>query len=160
MSRSFNLPDLGEGIHEGEVLAVPVEVGQEVKEGDIILEVETDKAAVEIPSPFNGRVQEILVKAGDVVNVGDVMMTFSNGADLQTADGQTRAGKPAAARKAAALAAPAPPARQGGPVPASPATRRLARELAVDLHLVTPSGPDFGAERMGRRIVLFLRGEI
>ena len=51
MSSAFKLPDLGEGIHEGEVLAVPVAVGQEVKEGDLILEVETDKAAVEIPSP-------------------------------------------------------------------------------------------------------------
>ena len=83
MSKSFKLPDLGEGIHEGEVLAVPVEVGQEVKEGDIILEVETDKAAVEIPSPFNGRVQEILVKPGDIVKVGDVMMTFSNGEETR-----------------------------------------------------------------------------
>ena len=52
MARSFQLPDLGEGVHEGEVLAVHVKPGQEVKEGDIILEVETDKAAVEIPSPF------------------------------------------------------------------------------------------------------------
>ncbi|MBT8365804.1 MAG: biotin/lipoyl-binding protein, partial [Deltaproteobacteria bacterium] len=66
MSRSFKLPDLGEGIHEGEVLAVLVEVGQEVKEGDIILEIETDKAAVEIPSPFTGSIQEIFVKLGDV----------------------------------------------------------------------------------------------
>ena len=56
MSRAFKLPDLGEGVHEGEVLAVHVSVGQEVKEGDIILEVETDKAAVEIPSPFTGTV--------------------------------------------------------------------------------------------------------
>jgi pyruvate dehydrogenase E2 component (dihydrolipoamide acetyltransferase) len=141
MSRSFNLPDLGEGIHEGEVLAVPVEVGQEVKEGDIILEVETDKAAVEIPSPVNGRVQEIFVKPGDVVNVGDVMMTFSNGEDMQAVDAKERTEKPAAAPKAAAVVAPAPPARPGGPVPASPATRRLARELGVDLHSVTPSGP-------------------
>jgi pyruvate dehydrogenase E2 component (dihydrolipoamide acetyltransferase) len=54
-------------------------VGQEVKEGDIILEVETDKAAVEIPSPFSGTVTEIRVKPGDTVKVGDVMMTFSNG---------------------------------------------------------------------------------
>ncbi len=64
MSRSFKLPDLGEGIHEGEVLSVPVSVGQEVKEGDIILEVETDKAAVEIPSPYTGSVHEIFVKPG------------------------------------------------------------------------------------------------
>ena len=52
MSRTFKLPDLGEGIHEGEVIAVLVSVGDSVKEGDPILEIETDKAAVEIPSPF------------------------------------------------------------------------------------------------------------
>jgi len=141
MSRSFKLPDLGEGIHEGEVLAVPVEVGQEVKEGDIILEVETDKAAVEIPSPFNGRVREIFVKPGDVVNVGDVMMTFSNGQDVQAVDRKKPAAKPAAVPDAVSVAPQAPPARKDGPVPASPATRRLARELGVDLHSVTPTGP-------------------
>ena len=81
MARSFKLPDLGEGIHEGEVLAVLVVTGQEVNEGDIILEVETDKAAVEIPSPYTGTVNEIFVKPGDVVKVGDVMMTFSNGGE-------------------------------------------------------------------------------
>ena len=79
MTRSFKLPNLGEGIHEGEVLAVLVLAGQEVNEGDIILEVETDKAAVEIPSPYTGIVNEIFVKPGDVVKVGDVMMTFSDG---------------------------------------------------------------------------------
>ncbi|CAB1059565.1 Dihydrolipoamide acetyltransferase component of pyruvate dehydrogenase complex (EC [Olavius sp. associated proteobacterium Delta 1] len=141
MSRSFKLPDLGEGIHEGEVLAVPVEVGQEVKEGDIILEVETDKAAVEIPSPFNGRVQEIYVKPGDVVNVGDVMMTFSNGEDVQTVDEVKPAAKPAAAPEAVAAAAQVSATHKDGPVPASPATRRLARKLGVELHSVTPSGP-------------------
>jgi pyruvate dehydrogenase E2 component (dihydrolipoamide acetyltransferase) len=141
MSRSFKLPDLGEGIHEAEVLAVPVTVGQEVKEGDIILEVETDKAAVEIPSPYTGSVQEIFVKPGEIVNVGDVMMTFSGGDEAQTVDAQKQAEAPAP--PAEDVSAPAqPPAAAGtGPVPASPATRRLARELAVDLHLVTPTGP-------------------
>jgi pyruvate dehydrogenase E2 component (dihydrolipoamide acetyltransferase) len=141
MSRSFKLPDLGEGIHEGEVLSVPFTVGQEVKEGDIILEVETDKAAVEIPSPYTGSVQEIFVKPGEIVNVGDVMMTFSGGDEAQTVDAQKQAEAPAP--PAEDVSAPAqPPAAAGtGPVPASPATRRLARELAVDLHLVTPTGP-------------------
>jgi len=141
MSRSFKLPDLGEGIHEGEVLSVPVTVAQEVKEGDIILEVETDKAAVEIPSPYTGSVQEIFVKPGDVVNVGDVMMTFSGGDEAQTVEAikQTDGPAPPAAD---APAVPQPAAATGtGPVPASPATRRLARELEVDLHLVTPTGP-------------------
>ena len=141
MSQSFKLPDLGEGIHEGEVLAVPVSVGQEVKEGDIILEVETDKAAVEIPSPYTGRVEEILVKPGDVVNVGDVMMTFSGGTDAED-DKEKKHPKEPPPPAEALTAEPHPPARtQTGPVPASPATRRLARELGVDLHQVTPTGP-------------------
>jgi pyruvate dehydrogenase E2 component (dihydrolipoamide acetyltransferase) len=141
MSRSFILPDLGEGIHEGEVLAVPVEVGQVVKEGDIILEVETDKAAVEIPSPYSGSIQEIVVKPGDIVNVGDVMMTFSNGAEVQTVREQKPIEKPAAPADDAAAATRLSPAPKKGPVPASPATRRLARELGVDLHWVTATGP-------------------
>ena len=72
MSREFKLPDLGEGIHEGEVIAVLVSVGQDVLEGDPILEIETDKAAVEIPSPYSGSIENIHVRPGDVVNVGDV----------------------------------------------------------------------------------------
>jgi pyruvate dehydrogenase E2 component (dihydrolipoamide acetyltransferase) len=52
MAKAFKLPDLGEGIHEGEILSIRVSVGDQVKEGDIIMEVETDKAAVEIPSPY------------------------------------------------------------------------------------------------------------
>ena len=141
MSQSFKLPDLGEGIHEGEILAVPVSVGQEVKEGDIILEVETDKAAVEIPSPHTGRVEEIFVKPGDVVNVGDVMMTFSGG--KESGDGEEKKPGKEPAPQAEEPAGPSqPPARtKTGPVPASPATRRLARELGVELHDVTPTGP-------------------
>jgi pyruvate dehydrogenase E2 component (dihydrolipoamide acetyltransferase) len=141
MARSFKLPDLGEGIHEGEVLAVLVEVGQEVKEGDIILEIETDKAAVEIPSPYSGVIQEILVKTGDIVNVGDVMMTFSGG------EAATEVDKPKLSREpvspAGEVTAPPQPSTEPGrgPVPAAPATRRLAREMGVDLHLVVPSGP-------------------
>ncbi len=135
MARSFNLPDLGEGIHEGEVISVMVATGDEVKEGDPILEIETDKAAVEIPSPYTGRIEEILVKPGDVVKVGDVLMTFGDGIaakkepEKKTVEPTERPDMQAA------------PTRKSGPVPASPATRRLARELGVDLHQVTPSGP-------------------
>jgi pyruvate dehydrogenase E2 component (dihydrolipoamide acetyltransferase) len=141
MARPFKLPDLGEGVHEGEVLAVHVSTGQEVKEGDIILEVETDKAAVEIPSPFSGRVSEVLVKPGDTVKVGDVMMIFSNGEEAETIDAQKPQQLPAEAVETAKMAASAASAERKGPVPASPATRRLARELGVDLHQVTASGP-------------------
>lgn len=139
MSRSFRLPDLGEGIHEGEVLAVLVSVGDDIKEGDPILEVETDKAAVEIPSPFTGRVEEILVNPGDVVLVGDVMMNFSGAEEAEPAGAEKPAEAPPPPPPEAAPAAA--PARKEGPVPASPATRRLARELGVDLQMASPTGP-------------------
>jgi pyruvate dehydrogenase E2 component (dihydrolipoamide acetyltransferase) len=141
MSRSFKLPDLGEGIHEGEVLAVLVVAGQEVNEGDIILEVETDKAAVEIPSPHTGTVKEILVKPGDVVKVGDVMLTFSNSEEAAVEETADRAEEIAAEPTPVEATVGGVPPRKAGPVPASPATRRVARELGVDLRQVPPSGP-------------------
>lgn len=149
MTRSFKLPDLGEGIHEGEVIAVLVSVGDIVDEGDPILEVETDKASVEIPSPYSGKVNEILVKAGDVVKVGDVLMTFGDGEDQEKGAGirsQPAEKSPESAVKPGLdkderVAETEPHPRLKGPVPASPATRRLARELDVDLHAVSPTGP-------------------
>jgi pyruvate dehydrogenase E2 component (dihydrolipoamide acetyltransferase) len=136
MTQAFRLPDLGEGIHEGEILSIHAEVGRQVKEGDIILEIETDKAAVEIPSPFDGTVGEVRVKPGDMARVGDILMVF---------DGEkAAAGAAEPAPEAATDATPTVP--EGGkrrgqpPVPASPATRRLARELGVDLGRVSPTG--------------------
>jgi len=142
MSREFKLPDLGEGIHEGEVIAVLVSVGQTVHEGDPILEIETDKAAVEIPSPYSGTIEEIHVKPGDVVNVGDVLITYS-GAAVAVAS-------PVSAPEVSDRSQHGPVSEQTalargvrtGPIPASPATRRLARELEVELGDVVPTGPE------------------
>jgi len=135
MAQSFKLPDLGEGIHEGEVIAVLVSVGDEVKEGDLIIEVETDKAAVEIPSPFTGKVREIRVKPDDVVTVGQVLMTFGDGEEAEPGPAE----KPAEPKTERVY--PPSAGRKQEPVPASPATRRLARELGVDLRQVQPTGP-------------------
>jgi pyruvate dehydrogenase E2 component (dihydrolipoamide acetyltransferase) len=135
MAREFKLPDLGEGIHEGEVLSVRVRVGQAVKEGEIILEVETDKAAVEIPSPYTGTVLSVDVKPGDTVKVGQVLLSFS-----QSGETVETPAKPDQLAKKPAPSAPAAASGRKGPVPASPATRRLARELGVDLAKVPPSG--------------------
>ena len=142
MAKSFKLPDLGEGIHEGEVIAVTVAVGQAVKEGEVILEVETDKAAVEIPSPYTGRVAEIRVKPGDVVNVGAVLITFDIGEADETPAAAPTSGKAQSTEAAEAhrRAAAIPAERSKRPVPAAPATRRLARELGVELSGVTPTG--------------------
>jgi pyruvate dehydrogenase E2 component (dihydrolipoamide acetyltransferase) len=163
MPREFKLPDLGEGIHEGEVLKVSVKGGDQVKEGDVILEVETDKAAVEIPSPFTGKVEAVKVKAGDTVKVGTVLMTFGDGA-AKPAEEKPAVGvkKPEAKEEGIETRGteaekklekgkkpeepkppekPAKPEAGAGPVPASPSTRRLARELSVDLRQVPASGP-------------------
>jgi pyruvate dehydrogenase E2 component (dihydrolipoamide acetyltransferase) len=143
MGRTFKLPDLGEGIHEGEIIEVLVAVGDEIEEGDGILVVETDKAAVDIPSPYTGEVTGIEVDPGDMVHVGDVIMTFSGGEEepeAEEADEPTREGPDPEAEEPEKVEREAPPEREG-PVPASPSTRRLARELGVDLHGVPPSGP-------------------
>ena len=140
MAVSFKLPDLGEGIHEGEVLSVMVSVGDGVKEGDILLEVETDKAAVEIPSPFTATISEILVKPGDLVKVGDVMVKFDDSEGAEEAVEEKGVAAPSEPEKEV-IPEPVLPRQDKGPVPASPATRRLARELGVDLHQVTPTGP-------------------
>ncbi len=142
MTQSFRLPDLGEGVHEAEILAVHVTVGQSIKEGDLLLEVETDKAAVEIPSPITGVVSEVLAKKGDMAGVGDILINFGDTVDKVLTEMPI---PPTAPEKKAAQPATAPPIVQPTgssqlPVPASPATRRLARELDVDLQLVTPTG--------------------
>jgi pyruvate dehydrogenase E2 component (dihydrolipoamide acetyltransferase) len=136
------MPDLGEGIHEGEVVAVRVKVGDAVKEGDIILEVETDKATVEIPSPYTGIVLEIRVKPGDLIKVADVMINFDGGEEISAESGTHAGTFPVEAGKRVRGASDASASLpDAGPVPASPATRRLARELGIDLGDITPSGP-------------------
>lgn len=135
MTTSFRLPDLGEGVHEAEILALPVVVGQAVKEGDVIMEIETDKAAVEIPSPYTGTVDEITVQVGDMALVGEVLMTFTTGEKKEEAKAITD--KPTEIREDNSTTTPQ---KRKQVVPASPSTRRLARELLVELSEVTPTG--------------------
>lgn len=140
MPKEFRLPDLGEGLAEAEVVRVLVSEGDLVREDQVIMEVETDKAQVELPSPVAGRVAKIHVKPGEAVKVGAVLVTF-DGAEVE-------APRPASPPKPLATvvrqttpAAAASPTRRG-PVPATPAMRRLARELGVDLTAVRGTGPD------------------
>src|SRR5712671_1074885 len=146
MPRQFTLPDLGEGLTEAEIVAVLVREGDVIREDAPLLEVETDKAQVEIPSPVGGRVEKIHVTPGQTVKVGAVLVTFAdNGAPAPSGAPARPAASPARLQPtAAAPAAPATPretSAPGGAVPATPATRRLARELSVDLHAVRGSGP-------------------
>jgi pyruvate/2-oxoglutarate dehydrogenase complex dihydrolipoamide acyltransferase (E2) component len=148
MTVEFKLPDLGEGIHEGEIVDVFVKPGDRVAEGDPLLEVETDKAVTAIPSPFTGKVTEVRVAAGETVHVGDVMVVFEGGASDHEAAPTVPAPETVARQAVEAPVedhpASSPVATESGrrpPVPASPATRRLARELGVDLYTVDPTGP-------------------
>jgi pyruvate dehydrogenase E2 component (dihydrolipoamide acetyltransferase) len=138
MPRTFVLPDLGEGLVEAEIRNVLVREGDIVKEDSPLLDVETDKAQVEIPSPFAGRVEKIHVQPGQTVKVGQPLVSFD---DVTGAAGAVRPAPVVAKAAAAPVESKAPPPADGGPVPATPSTRRLARELGVDLRAVRGRGP-------------------
>ena len=151
MGRPFVLPDLGEGLVEAEIVKVLVNEGDVVREDAPLLEVETDKATVEIPSPMSGRIEKIHVGPNQTVRVGAVLVTFADaaaGSDGAAAvDGGRAVARPVPASSAPPPAGASPPASAAatvarrGPVPATPSTRRLARELGIDLHAVTATGP-------------------
>ncbi len=163
----FKLPDLGEGIHEAEILDIKVKEGETVKEDQILFEVETDKAAVEVPSPYAGVVQKIFVKVGDVGRVGSVMISFALASDKAASPERGKTASAPEVRNAVpvtakeAVGTPAGKASSGGngrsvppenlpqqraqaaigPVAAAPATRKLARDLNLDLQLIQGTGP-------------------
>src|SRR5216117_4166935 len=128
MARAFVLPDLGEGLTEAEIVKVLVQEGDLVQEDAPLLEVETDKATVEIPSPVTGRVTQIHVQPGQTVKVGAVLVTFDE------EGGRSPLPAPTPTRAPSSSTPPTP--SHVGPVAATPATRRLARELGVDLRTV------------------------
>src|SRR5207245_544491 len=142
------LPDLGEGLTEAEIVKVLVQEGDRVQEDAPLLEVETDKATVEIPSPVTGRVAKIHVQPGQTVKVGAVLVTFDEeagrGGAASLGTTLARRAPPADHTTSATQQAPAVTAaaatRDVGPVAATPATRRLARELGVDIHAVRGTG--------------------
>ncbi|HSE80758.1 MAG TPA: dihydrolipoamide acetyltransferase family protein [Gaiellaceae bacterium] len=119
MAYEFRLPDLGEGVAEGEISRWLIEVGQEIAEDDPLVEVQTDKTTVEIPSPAGGTVARILVAEGELVPVGTPLVVIG--------DGEVAVEPPAA-----------PPER----AKATPLVRRVAAELGVDLALLAGTGPD------------------
>ena len=137
----FKMPDLGEGTVSAEVVEWKVKVGDSVTEDQIIAEVMTDKAAVEIPAPVSGRVLSITGQPGDMVAVGSELIAF------ETADGAaTKApvAVPAASLASAAHVVPVAAPAMASPatrVMASPATRRKAYVAGIDLATVSGSGP-------------------
>ena len=165
----FKLPELGEGVHEGELIKWKVKPGDSVKYDQPLCEIMTDKATVEIPSAFQGKVAELHVKEGIVVHVGQLMLSFEGaGATTGQASSATQApsngvGATAAApapathssaaqassslvqsvqsESSASVAVSAAEISIDSRVLAAPSTRRLAREMGVNLKEVQGSGP-------------------
>ena len=135
MAYEFKLPDLGEGLTEGEIARWLVTVGQEIAEDEPLVEISTDKTTVEIPSPAAGTVTQILVEEGAVVPVGTVLVIIGDGAALPSNSLLQGKARPVTS------AAPAPPRARDGQVRATPLVRRLASELGVDLEQIAGTGP-------------------
>ena len=136
MAYEFKLPDLGEGLTEGEIGRWLVEVGQEIAEDEPLVEIATDKTTVEIPSPAAGIVTQILAQEGDVVPVGTVIVVI--GGDGVTAPAAARAPAVPTSKQ---MSKQAPARARDGTVRATPLVRRLAQELGVDLAAVAGTGP-------------------
>ena len=133
MAYEFKLPDLGEGLTEGEVARWLVAEGDEVAEDQPLVEIQTDKTTVEIPSPAVGTVTSILVAEGEVVPVGTVLVVIGGDA-APAAASEPKAPVPVQVRDDVSSG----PARR---VQATPLVRRVAQELGVDLAAVVPTGP-------------------
>ncbi|MGH2811402.1 MAG: dihydrolipoamide acetyltransferase family protein [Actinomycetota bacterium] len=148
-TREFRLPDLGEGLEDGEIVRWLVKEGDEVALNQPLVEVDTAKALVELPSPFAGKVVRLGAGEGETVKVGSVLVTF----EIAETEGATRKAvlvgygvEEAAPKRRRRLTAPGRPAKAGpdgaGRAPAAPPVRRLAAELGVDLNVVEGSGPE------------------
>jgi pyruvate dehydrogenase E2 component (dihydrolipoamide acetyltransferase) len=164
--QEFKVPELGENVEQGDVTRVLVKVGDTIKKDQSVVELETDKATIEVPSSVAGVVKDIKVKQGDKVKVGAVILTVDeNGAGSpKEAEPQKTAPEQKAEPKAEQKQeqkqeqkivsmpkreAPQPQAPQpqappsaGPAVPASPSVRRLAREIGVDINDIQGTGPD------------------
>jgi pyruvate dehydrogenase E2 component (dihydrolipoamide acetyltransferase) len=135
MARSFKLPDLGEGLTEGEVARWLVSEGQEIAEDEPLVEIQTDKATVDIPSPYAGTVLRILVPEGEVAPVGTVLVVIGAPGEEVAHDGSGEQPRAETVATGAVSAAP------GSRVQATPVVRKVAQELGVDLAAVTGTGP-------------------
>ena len=156
----FKMPDIGEGIHEGEIVKWFIKPGDKVQEDDVLCEIQNDKAVVEIPSPVEGTVIEVLIGEGTVATVGQVLVTFDapgyEGLQFKGDHGEDEAPKqeekpaapvPEAKQEVASVPAPAPtaPAQQAEVDPnrriiAMPSVRKYAREKGVEIRLISGTG--------------------
>jgi pyruvate dehydrogenase E2 component (dihydrolipoamide acetyltransferase) len=141
--REFPLPDVGEGLTEAEIVGWRVNVGDEITVNQPIVDIETAKAVVELPSPFTGRVTALLVAPGSVVPVGTSILAVevSDREPVLVGYGVGHEQGRRRRLRGATQGTPAPPTAPASTPMAKPPVRALARELGVDLTGITPSGP-------------------
>ncbi len=142
----FPLPELGEGVYEGELTGWLVKPGDVVKRGQPLLEVMTDKATMEVPAPFAGTIGELKAEPGQQVKVGQVVLTYTPAGQAQPEPAEPKPAEPAAPAPAAVdgpRGAPRSngPSPAGLPVKAAPSVRYMARKLGIDLAQIHGSGP-------------------
>ncbi|MGO9007115.1 MAG: dihydrolipoamide acetyltransferase family protein [Beijerinckiaceae bacterium] len=137
--RIFRLPDLGEGLQEAEIVEWRVKAGDEVAVDQPLLAVETAKAVVEIPSPYEGRVERLFAKVGEIVRLGAPVVGFAGAggsdSDAGAIVGEVKVGEQVQGEAPSAIG------HGGAALKATPAVRALARQLDVDLTIVTPTSP-------------------
>lgn len=146
----YRFPELGEGLHEGEIIKMHIKPGDTVTDEDIIMEVQNDKAVVEVPCPVNGKVQEVFGTDGAVFRVGQVVAVIDAEGDIPDQgdapaheEPEAAAPAPAEAAPAASAAAPAASAAPAAPdreVLATPSVRKFAREQGIDIAQVPGTG--------------------
>ncbi len=151
MSVEFNLPDIGEGLHEAEVVNWLVAVGDTVERNQPFVEIMTDKSTVEMPAPAAGTISRLGVAEGEIVQVGELLVIIDDGREggespvPETDDAQvptsTSTGAASKTAPASASVASAQAHAVGGRPKASPSTRKLAAELGLDLATVAGTGP-------------------
>jgi pyruvate dehydrogenase E2 component (dihydrolipoamide acetyltransferase) len=148
----FKLPELGEGIHEGEVVKWLVQPGDTVEEDQLIVEIQNDKAVVEVPSPVSGKVKEIVAQEGEVKVVGDTLLTVEVEGELPPSAAAPEQEEAVAEQKTVEKADPEHQAKaqeQKAEVPApnnkvlaTPSVRKFARDNGVDIREVKATGPN------------------
>ncbi len=137
MKTEFKLPDVGEGITEGELIEWKVKPGDAIKEDQLIAEIETDKAVVEIPSPRDGIVLELHFEEGDTVPIGDVIVTIGDEADRQAGEEKKDSGTVVGVLEEAEE-----PADAEKEILTTPRVRKIAEEMKIDIATVKGTGPD------------------
>ncbi|ALA54680.1 dihydrolipoamide acetyltransferase family protein [Shouchella clausii] len=146
MAYKYKLPEVGEGIHEGEIVKWFVKEGDEVKEDDILLEVQNDKSVVELPSPVDGKVLEVKVEEGTTSYVGDVILVIDDGSGDDDAEEESKEEAPKEEKQAASepekgqSSSEESDEEEGSRVIAMPSVRKYAREKGIAISKVKGSG--------------------